>query len=83
MTLPVIFERRGAVALLTLNRPEKLNALSYALNDLLQRFIEDIETDDTLRAVILTGAGDRVFSAGSRHLGILAQHGEGRGRRAA
>ena len=65
MNPPVVFERLGAVALLTLNRPQKLNALSFAVNDLLLRNIGEIEADDSLRAVILTGAGDRAFSAGA------------------
>ena len=65
MTDPVVFERLGAVALLTLDRPEKLNALSFGLNGMLLRCIDDIERDDGLRAVILTGAGNQAFSAGT------------------
>lgn len=60
----VLMERRGAVALLTLNRPEKLNALNYETNDLLVRLLAEIEADPTIGAVIVTGAGDRAFSAG-------------------
>lgn len=59
----VLFESRGDVALLTLNRPDKLNALSYALIDELLSLLDRIETAPELRAVILTGAG-RAFSAG-------------------
>lgn len=65
MSDPVLFETRDSVALLTLNRPEKLNALSYEVNDLLLRLLDRIEDDDGVRAVILTGAGDRAFSAGA------------------
>lgn len=61
----VIHETRGAVALLTLNRPEKLNALSYALVDRLMQLLDAIENDTKVRAVILTGGGDRAFSAGA------------------
>lgn len=64
MTDPVLFETRGPVALLILNRPEKLNALNYALIDRLMAHLDAIESDPRLRAVILTGAGDRAFSAG-------------------
>ncbi|MDJ1159918.1 crotonase/enoyl-CoA hydratase family protein [Chelatococcus sp. SYSU_G07232] len=64
MTDPVLIDVRGNVALLTLNRPDKLNALSYGLNDLLMRLLDRIEEDDAVRAVILTGAGERAFSAG-------------------
>ena len=58
------YEKRGSIALLTLNRPEKLNALGYATNDRLLELLDGIEEDPTVRAVVLTGAGDRAFSAG-------------------
>jgi len=61
----VLSETRGAVALLTFNRPNKLNALSYALVDRLMAILDRIEDDADIRAVILTGAGDRAFSAGA------------------
>jgi enoyl-CoA hydratase/carnithine racemase len=53
------------IALLTLNRPDKLNALSYALIDALLGKLDDIESDPTIGAIILTGAGDKAFSAGA------------------
>lgn len=59
----VLFEMRGRVALLTLNRPEKLNALNYATNDLLLRRLDEIEADEKVGALVLTGSG-RAFSAG-------------------
>jgi len=61
----VLSETRGAVALLTLNRPNKLNALSYALIDQMMAILDRIEDDAHVRAVVLTGAGDRAFSAGA------------------
>ena len=61
----VLFDIRDGIALLTLNRPERLNALSYALIDELMDLLDRIETDAAVRAVILTGAGDRAFSAGA------------------
>ena len=61
----VLCEIRGAVAVLTLNRPEKLNALNYALVDRLNERLDTIEPDPAIRAVILTGAGNRAFSAGA------------------
>lgn len=57
-------ETHGAIALLTFNRPEKLNALNYALNDRLLHLLDKIEDDETIRAIVLTGAGERAFSAG-------------------
>lgn len=64
MTDTVLFERREAIAVLTLNRPDKLNALDYATNDRLLDLLNAIEDDDGVRAVVITGAGDRAFSAG-------------------
>ncbi|MCV3273389.1 crotonase/enoyl-CoA hydratase family protein [Roseobacter sinensis] len=60
----VVFEKHGAIALLTLNRPEKLNALNYATNDRLLELLDAVEADPAIGAVVLTGAGDRAFSAG-------------------
>lgn len=60
----VTYDKKGAIALLTLNRPEKLNALNYATNDHLLALLDAIETDPSIRAVVLTGAGNRAFSAG-------------------
>jgi enoyl-CoA hydratase len=52
------------IATLVLNRPEKLNAVSYALADRMLAMLDDLESDPGVRAVIVTGAGDRAFSAG-------------------
>jgi enoyl-CoA hydratase/carnithine racemase len=57
-------EVRKSIAVLTLNRPDKLNALNYALIDRAMDLLNAIEQDDAIRAVILTGAG-RAFSAGA------------------
>ncbi|MGX7872267.1 crotonase/enoyl-CoA hydratase family protein [Mesorhizobium sp. ORM6] len=64
MTDLVLNETRDGVTVLTLNRPEKLNALNYALIDRLLAILDDIEVDDGIGAIILTGAGERAFSAG-------------------
>jgi len=61
----VLFEARGNIGLVSLNRPEKLNALNYALIDQLMALLDRIEDDAAIRAVVLTGAGDRAFSAGA------------------
>lgn len=52
------------VALLTLNRPEQMNALSRALQTALAEAIDAAAADDAVRVLILTGAGERAFSAG-------------------
>jgi enoyl-CoA hydratase len=62
---PILFETKDNIALLTLNRPDKLNALSYEVIDLIMQLLDRIEDDNDIRAVILTGAGDRAFSAGA------------------
>ncbi|CAA9547457.1 MAG: 3-hydroxybutyryl-CoA dehydratase [uncultured Thermomicrobiales bacterium] len=57
--------RVGSVATVTLNRPEALNAFDQAaLSDLL-RSVRKLGADQTVRAIILTGAGDRAFAAGA------------------
>src|SRR3954469_5428367 len=53
------------IAVLTLHRPEKLNALDYALIDALGAALDELEADAAVRAVILTGSGERAFSAGA------------------
>jgi enoyl-CoA hydratase len=57
------YERRDALAVLTLNRPEKLNAISRAMIEGLHRALDAAEADDAVRAIIVVGAG-RAFSAG-------------------
>lgn len=54
----------GRIATVTLNRPEKLNAIDYAMADALMATLDRLETDAEVHAVILTGAGERAFSAG-------------------
>lgn len=64
MSDTVLCEVRDSVALLTLNRPDKLNALNYELIDRLVELLDGIERDKAIRVVILTGAG-RAFSSGA------------------
>lgn len=52
------------IAILTLNRPERLNAINYEVADRLMEILDRIEVEDGIRAIILTGAGERAFSAG-------------------
>lgn len=60
----VLCTAADGIATLTLNRPDKLNAINYAMADALLARLDRIETDNAVGAVILTGAGDRAFSAG-------------------
>src|SRR5437868_14032302 len=61
----ILSERQGGVALITLNRPDKLNALSFPLMQEVEDALTGYEADDAIKAVILTGAGERAFSAGA------------------
>src|SRR5687768_528073 len=65
MSEVVLLDVKDGIALVTLNRPDKLNALNYELIDRLMALLDRIEVDAGVRAVILTGAGDRAFSAGA------------------
>ncbi len=64
MTTPVVYEKRGAVATITLNRPEARNALNPEMVCRLADAIQDYMADPNLRVAILTGAGDKAFCAG-------------------
>ena len=59
----LLTERRDKVALVTLNRPDKRNALSIALRNEIDRCLGELESDDGVSAVVITGAGP-VFCAG-------------------
>lgn len=67
----VLYEIKDAVAVVTLNRPERLNALNADIHAGLRAAFDKIETDDTIRAVLLTGAG-RGFCAGADLMQNLA-----------
>ena len=60
----VIVEKDGAIAVVTLNRPQQLNALSYGLVKDLCLAMEALDRDDEVRAIVLTG-GEKVFAAGA------------------
>src|SRR6202049_3151939 len=61
----IISERLDGVGFITLNRPDKLNALSYDLVRELDDALPGFEEDDAIKAVVITGAGERAFSAGA------------------
>jgi enoyl-CoA hydratase len=58
-------ENRPGVVLVTLNRPEVLNALDYRTLGELVDALEELDTDESVRCVVITGAGDRAFAAGA------------------
>ena len=57
-------ERRGHIEILTINRPEARNAINGAVSLAMGAAFDDLEADDDCWVVILTGAGDKAFSAG-------------------
>src|SRR5437868_2205010 len=61
----LLFDRDGAVAILTINRPPVLNALNSATIDELRRAVLDVKRDQAIRVLIITGAGDKSFVAGA------------------
>ena len=65
MSATIRLERRDKIAIVSLNRPEKLNAISRAMLGKLTEIFQDLSDEDSLRAIILTGAGDKAFSAGT------------------
>jgi enoyl-CoA hydratase/carnithine racemase len=61
----VLYEKKGAVATVTVNRPKVLNALNTPTWADLRTAFEDARDDATVRGVIVTGAGDKAFIAGA------------------
>src|SRR5258705_143426 len=61
----LLLERDGAVAIVTINRPQVLNALNTQTLDDLRRVILDLKSDESVRAIVLTGAGEKAFVAGA------------------
>ena len=61
----LLYEKRDAVAFITINRPKVLNALNRRTLEELDDCIRDFHADDSLRAAVLTGAGEKSFVAGA------------------
>ncbi len=61
----ILYEKKGPIAYVTLNRPKVLNALNRRTWEDLQTAFEDAREDSAIRGVILTGAGDKAFIAGA------------------
>ena len=61
----ILFEKRGCVGLVTLNRPKALNALTIDMINALSEQLKQWESDEGVKAVVLTSASERAFSAGA------------------
>jgi enoyl-CoA hydratase len=73
----VLIEKAGGYGLVTLNRPKAMNALSAELRNQLAAAIDGLEADEDIRVMILTGAGDKAFTAGLDLKEMGAQQGGG------
>jgi crotonobetainyl-CoA hydratase/dehydration protein DpgD len=71
------YDKRGLVAVVTLDRPEYLNAMNLRMHEELGRVWDDFEADDDLWLAVLTGAGDRAFSSGMDLKELAARHRDG------
>ena len=65
MSDTVLLQREGRVAVLTVNRPDKLNALNEEVRVELLAALAEIETDEAVGAVVITGSGEKSFIAGA------------------
>lgn len=61
----ILLDKDGPVATITLNRPDKMNAYTRIMMEEIIRALDDTDADDAIRAVIVTGAGERAFCAGA------------------
>jgi enoyl-CoA hydratase len=61
----LVYEKKDFIGILTINRPEKMNALSTELTTELKQALDEIEEDKDLRVLVITGAGEKAFVAGA------------------
>src|SRR3954466_13347860 len=61
----LLYERRGAVAVITFNRPHARNAMTFAMYEALYAHCDEIDADDGIRVLVLRGAGGRSFVSGT------------------
>src|SRR5260370_37828754 len=71
----VVYDKKGPIAYVTLNRPKVMNALNKATINELRSVFEDARDDSGVHGVILTGAGERAFAAGADIAGIASNTG--------
>ena len=61
----ILVERNEQIGIVTLNRPKELNALNFSLVGELVEALEELDSDQTIRCIVITGAGERAFAAGA------------------
>ena len=62
---PVLYEREGAVGVLTLNRPKALNSLTVGMLETMGDILDGIEADADTRVLVVTGTGEKAFCVGA------------------
>jgi enoyl-CoA hydratase/carnithine racemase len=67
MRYDFLYEVQNGIATLTLNRPEVMNALTFEIYAQLRDLFADLRTDDSVKVVVMTGAGDNFCSGGDVH----------------
>lgn len=65
MEQPVLLQRDGAIATVVLNNPDKLNALNRQIWEQLGKVMRELSDEESLRVIVLRGAGDKAFAAGA------------------
>lgn len=73
MNVKVLTDKDTGVAVVTLDRPERLNAVDLAMRDELRQIWRELRFDDSVRAVVLTGAGERAFCTGLDRSAVVPQ----------
>jgi len=71
----ILVEKRNHIAILTLNRPERLNAVNLQLKEEVHHALDELEADNDVRVVVMTGAG-RAFSSGGDRTALDSEMGE-------
>src|SRR2546426_8736872 len=64
-TPKLLLQKDGPIGWIIFNQPEKRNAVSLEMWQLMPEYVRDLATDDTIRVVVLRGAGDQAFVAGA------------------
>jgi enoyl-CoA hydratase/carnithine racemase len=64
-TPKLLMEKDGPIGWIVFNQPEKRNAVSQEMWELMPKYVEDLSTDDNIRVVILRGAGEQAFVSGA------------------
>ena len=75
--MPIIYEKKDKIACITISRPEAMNAMDHEMWQGIFRAIDDFRDDDGSWVLIVTGAGDRAFSAGADLKSVISSVAEG------